>query len=242
MENLIWVSGEDIPLFICFSLQNISHFSNFLPFPQLYSMLNNSFYCREIDQIKREIAIRKRERVSITLLLDPEVIQLELGTAQRKSHLCIPGKEIARPQSQFPYSCFCDRFLYSHDRSTYTFLQQNRQTDHGNINRYQKHECRHWDWGRAVSFLGIFVSNFRYTVFAVWSSSSLIIGRGVSMDEIIFLLFSQALFLYSEGTWPKFRSSSLLIFVFFCMCFHHLRSARKYSLLFKFFFLILSYS
>lgn len=30
---------------------------------------------REIDQIKREIAIRKRERISITLLLDPEVIK-----------------------------------------------------------------------------------------------------------------------------------------------------------------------
>ncbi len=25
---------------------------------------------------------------------------------------------------------------------------------------YQKHECRNWDWGRAVSFLGIFVLNF----------------------------------------------------------------------------------
>ncbi len=25
-----------------------------------------------------------------------------------------------------------------------------------------------WDWGRAIPFLGIFVSNFRYCVFAVW--------------------------------------------------------------------------
>ncbi len=29
------------------------------------------------------------------------------------------------------------------------------------------HECRNWKRGRAVSFLGIFVSNFWYTVFAV---------------------------------------------------------------------------
>ncbi len=36
------------------------------------------------------------------------------------------------------------------------------------INCSQKHECRNWDWGSAVSFLVIFVSNFRYTVFEVW--------------------------------------------------------------------------
>jgi hypothetical protein len=29
------------------------------------------------------------------------------------------------------------------------------------INRSYKHECRNWERGRAVSFLGIFVSNFR---------------------------------------------------------------------------------
>jgi hypothetical protein len=29
------------------------------------------------------------------------------------------------------------------------------------------HECRNWEGGRAVSFLKIFVSNFRYSVFAV---------------------------------------------------------------------------
>jgi hypothetical protein len=35
------------------------------------------------------------------------------------------------------------------------------------INRSQIQECGNWDWGRAISFLGIFVSNFRYCVFAV---------------------------------------------------------------------------
>ncbi len=34
-------------------------------------------------------------------------------------------------------------------------------------NRSQTHECRNWERGRTVSFLGIFVSNFRYSVFAV---------------------------------------------------------------------------
>ncbi len=36
------------------------------------------------------------------------------------------------------------------------------------MNRTQKHECRNWDWGRAVSLLGIFVSNIRYSIFAVF--------------------------------------------------------------------------
>jgi hypothetical protein len=31
------------------------------------------------------------------------------------------------------------------------------------INRSQIHECRNWERGRAVSFLGIDVSNFRYS-------------------------------------------------------------------------------
>ncbi len=51
---------------------------------------------------------------------------------QRNFDLCIPRKGIARPRSQFPQSCVCERFIYSQDRSTY-FLQPNRQTDHRNI-------------------------------------------------------------------------------------------------------------
>ncbi len=51
---------------------------------------------------------------------------------QRQSHLYIHFLGIARPQSQFPHSCVCERFIYSQDRSAY-FLQQNRQTDPGNI-------------------------------------------------------------------------------------------------------------
>ncbi len=47
-------------------------------------------------------------------------------------------------------------------------LQQNRQTDCGNKYRSQTHECGNWDCGHAVPFLGIFVSNFRKCVFAVW--------------------------------------------------------------------------
>ncbi len=37
----------------------------------------------------------------------------------------------ARPQSQFPHLCVCERFIHSQDQSTY-FLPQNRQIDCGN--------------------------------------------------------------------------------------------------------------
>jgi hypothetical protein len=36
------------------------------------------------------------------------------------------------------------------------------------INRWQTHECGNCKWGRAILFLGIFLSNFRYCVFAVY--------------------------------------------------------------------------
>ncbi len=80
-------------------------------------------------------------------------------------YFCIPFLGIARPQSQFPHSCVCGRFIYSQDRSAY-FLQQYRQIG-GGINRSQTHECGNWESGRAILFLGIFVSNFRYCFFAV---------------------------------------------------------------------------
>ncbi len=37
------------------------------------------------------------------------------------------------------------------------------------IIRSQTHECGNWDWGPNSPFLGIFVSNFRHFVFAVWA-------------------------------------------------------------------------
>jgi hypothetical protein len=41
-------------------------------------------------------------------------------TQHRKFETNISRKEIARPQSQFPHSCVCERFIYSHDGSAYS--------------------------------------------------------------------------------------------------------------------------
>ncbi len=74
---------------------------------------------------------------------------------QRKSHIGIPFLGIAWPQSQFPYSCVCERFIYSQDRSIY-------------INRSQTHEGGNWDCGRAILLLGIFILNFWHWFFEVY--------------------------------------------------------------------------
>ncbi len=67
----------------------------------------------------------------------------------------------------FPHSCVCERFIYSQDRSTYFPAAEWADRSWEYINRSQTHECRNWDWGRAILFLGIFVLNFRYCAFAV---------------------------------------------------------------------------
>ncbi len=84
-----------------------------------------------------------------------------------ETHLCILRKGMARPQSQFAHSCVSERFMYSWNRSTY--FPKAEQTDRSweNINRAQTLECGNWDCDRPIPFLGIFVSNFRYCVFAV---------------------------------------------------------------------------
>jgi hypothetical protein len=69
--------------------------------------------------------------------------------------------------ASFPVSTFmfvwAIYILYSHDRSNY--FAAAKQAEY--INRSQEHECGNWELGLTVSFLGIFVSNFRYSVFAV---------------------------------------------------------------------------
>jgi hypothetical protein len=79
---------------------------------------------RERDQGSQEVI------TNIHLLF--MIAEIKVTALQRKSHLCIPFLGIARPQPQFQHSCACERFIKSQDRSTY-FLQQNRETDRGNI-------------------------------------------------------------------------------------------------------------
>ncbi len=100
-----------------------------------------------------------------------------LGThCKEKSDLCIPRKETVRPQSQCPHYCICERSVHQQ-----YFLQQIRKTD---INRSPKHECRSWERGSAASFLEIFVSSFRYSVFAVYTLITLFPYLNSTLDTL----------------------------------------------------------
>ncbi len=72
----------------------------------------------------------------------------------RKFEPNIPRKGFVRPESQFPHSCVCELFKYSHVRSAFSD-EGNMWTDPGNINRSQTHECRNWVWGHAILRIGI---------------------------------------------------------------------------------------
>jgi hypothetical protein len=78
-------------------------------------------------------------------------------TLHRKFDTNIPRNEAAWPRFKLPHSWICERFIYSHDRSAYFVLLRLR-THRG---------CRNWERGCSVSYLGIFVSNFWYSAFAV---------------------------------------------------------------------------
>jgi hypothetical protein len=50
----------------------------------------------------------------------------------------------ARPQSQFLHSCICERFIYSHDWSSYFPAAEETDCSWEYINRPQKYECRNF--------------------------------------------------------------------------------------------------
>jgi hypothetical protein len=108
---------------------------------------------------------------------------------QRNFYLWIPREEIARPQSQFPHSWVPAR------SSTYFPAAEQADRSWEYIHVYKSlMNVGIWDWDRAVPYLGIFVSNFRYCVFAghftqlVWKSSTRLgVGRarGRNFDYVV---------------------------------------------------------
>jgi hypothetical protein len=78
-------------------------------------------------------------------------------TLQRRSELFIP--------SQFLHLCICEQFIYSLHRST-CFAAKEVDPLWEYINRSQMHECRNWERGLVVSYVGIYVSIFG--VFSVY--------------------------------------------------------------------------
>jgi hypothetical protein len=84
-------------------------------------------------------------------------------TQYRKFETNTPRKGIARPQSPFPHSCVCEQ--YSHDQSAYSAAGKYVDRSWEYINRSQTHECGNWNWGRAISFLGLHEWDFCCNVY-----------------------------------------------------------------------------
>jgi hypothetical protein len=62
-----------------------------------------------------------------------------IGT-HTKFEINIPRNETARRQFQFLHSCFCKRFIYSHNRSACFAAGKQADQSWEYINRSQKHE------------------------------------------------------------------------------------------------------
>jgi hypothetical protein len=74
--------------------------------------------------------------------------EMELGclvnpdlNPERKFETNIAAKGIARPQSQFPHSWVCERFIYSQDGCAYSAAGKYADRSWEYISRSQTHEC-----------------------------------------------------------------------------------------------------
>jgi hypothetical protein len=95
----------------------------------------------------------------------------------KEDPIYITRNATAQPRFQFYVTVYLFAAAKSADRSW------------KHINRLQIHECRNWERSRAVSFLRIFVSNFRYSVFAVPSVPASYIITTTFLDAVVTLWY-----------------------------------------------------
>ncbi len=132
------------------------------------------------------------------------------STLQGKSHLCIPFLGIARPQSQLPHSCVCERFIYSLPGSVHIFpCSKIGRLSYKYINLSQIYECRNRETEHynsvfevTVSFLGIQYINENQP-FILDSHSSEFGSGPVSRICSIRILYGPRLFM--TKSWKSFE-------------------------------------
>jgi|688.fasta_scaffold386393_1 hypothetical protein len=155
-----------------------------------------------------------------------------LGKTKKAAH-CNKNPIDVFPERKSPHSRVCERFIYSQDWSTYFPAAEQADQSWENINRSQTDECGHWDWGPAVPFLGIFVSNFLYCVFSVHHRLSLYLRVMIDIEfsiplpsshrSICHIIYCFAILLaYQSGGKGEFHlfiwslHVSALLFILYC--------------------------
>ncbi len=83
----------------------------------------------------------------------------------------IISKTVGNVLSPNSYPLYLWEIYIFRDRSVYFAAAKYVDRSCGNINRSQIYECRNWDWGRAIPFLGINKLYFRFSVWPVGSRS-----------------------------------------------------------------------
>jgi hypothetical protein len=94
------------------------------------------------------------------------LVPIHVFPEMKPCSLVISKTELLCSFSQFLHSCICDRFIYSQDQSAYLATAKYLDRSCEYINSSEPHECRNWDRGRAIPFLGIHTVNGIFV--AVW--------------------------------------------------------------------------
>ncbi len=106
---------SEITSFGIWSLSKPSWSISVFDFLLTITVLWRAFLRGEIREDNKEKNPRRELLENVRTLL----VSHSLVTLQGKSHLCFPFLGIARPQSKFPHSCVCERFINSQDLSIY---------------------------------------------------------------------------------------------------------------------------
>ncbi len=102
----------------------------YYPFDAQYCELKFASWTTEVNRVSWKKAQNQRKLCGCTL------------HTTNKIRFMYPGNETARPHSQFPHLCICERFIFSHDRSTYFAPAKLADRSWEYINRSQIHDCR----------------------------------------------------------------------------------------------------
>ncbi len=140
------------------------------------------------------------------------IVKLYTAKSQcRKFEKNIHRKGIARPQSQFPYSCVCERFIYSHDRSAYSAAGKYVDRSWVYINRSQTHECRNWVWGRAIPRKGIHKWDFRCSVYCICGKVTSFMRKCDNVYHISYLIVFMTVNPIPFQSWSFLNNVQVLI-------------------------------